>query len=292
LKSEPSYNDNSFEKWLKHHTDDFVLYPKKKVWYSIYNNIHPARKWPSIGTSIILLACLFWLGATNTGNVKKATYSISVETNQMSSILLADKKIEIKVLRIQNKATGKEEKKYIKINTFKAKSFLLKSHLTTAIKQPDIIIFIEKKFHSDFIDQMQNVKTASPIPNQDMFEIEPIHLNDSTTSHLLENNLKRELKDITSASIKNDLTIDIKKEAIPNPEENKSVSKNHSKKTLRPKQIQFYFTPNVSYRTLRLNEKIVNESAVLKNMINQSPSAGIEMGLTTKSSIFKKISII
>jgi hypothetical protein len=136
---------------------------------------------------------------------------------------------------------------------------------------------------------MQNVKTVPPIINQDMVEIEPIHLNDSTTSHLIENNLKRELKDITSASIKNDLTIEIKKEAIANPEENKSVSKKHSKKTLRPKQIQFYFTPNVSYRTLRLNEKMMNESVVLKNMINQSPSAGIEMGLMTKASIFKNL---
>jgi hypothetical protein len=61
-------NDNHFEKLLKEKTDEFVLYPSKKVWYSIYNNMHPSKKWPSITICLVLLTALFLMGNLHTNN--------------------------------------------------------------------------------------------------------------------------------------------------------------------------------------------------------------------------------
>ena len=56
----------SFEDFIKQQSDDFRMYPSKRVWYSLYNNLHPGRKWPSISMCIVLLTTLFLVGYLNT----------------------------------------------------------------------------------------------------------------------------------------------------------------------------------------------------------------------------------
>jgi hypothetical protein len=78
---------DNFELLLKERSDEFRMYPTKRVWYSIYNNIHPGRKWPSIAMSITLIAILLFVGYLNTNN--KNTYvafSDSFQTNQAPSV--------------------------------------------------------------------------------------------------------------------------------------------------------------------------------------------------------------
>lgn len=57
-----------FERLLKDRSDEFKMYPEKRVWHSIYNNIQPGRKWPSVAMSITLIATLLIAGYLNTGN--------------------------------------------------------------------------------------------------------------------------------------------------------------------------------------------------------------------------------
>ena len=59
------YNDN-LEQFLKETTDDFRMYPSRKVWHSIYNDIHPARKWPSLAVLLLLISSLMFIGVNNT----------------------------------------------------------------------------------------------------------------------------------------------------------------------------------------------------------------------------------
>lgn len=59
---------DNFERLLKEKSDEFKMYPAKRVWYSIYNNIHPGRKWPSVAMSITLIAILLLVGYLNTNN--------------------------------------------------------------------------------------------------------------------------------------------------------------------------------------------------------------------------------
>ena len=61
------YTDD-FERLIKEMSDEFRMYPSKRIWNSIYNNIHPQRKWPSIGMSISLIFTLILVGHLNTSN--------------------------------------------------------------------------------------------------------------------------------------------------------------------------------------------------------------------------------
>ena len=65
---ERKFNTDDFERLLKEMSDEFRMYPSKRIWNSIYNNIHPQRKWPSIGMSISLIFTLILVGHLNTSN--------------------------------------------------------------------------------------------------------------------------------------------------------------------------------------------------------------------------------
>ena len=61
------YTDN-LERLLKEKSDEFRMYPSKRVWHSIYNDLHPGRKWPSIAMSMVLVIALLLIGSLNTND--------------------------------------------------------------------------------------------------------------------------------------------------------------------------------------------------------------------------------
>jgi len=93
------FND-SFERMLREKADEFKMYPSARVWHSIYNNMHPGRRWPSMAMSIVLIAVLLLVGYTNSERIipKKAVTASVTEvklSNKTEQKLLADNKIVI-----------------------------------------------------------------------------------------------------------------------------------------------------------------------------------------------------
>jgi hypothetical protein len=74
------YNDD-FEQLLKEKSDEFRMYPSKRVWHSIYNDLHPGRKWPSVAVSMLLITALFMAGYWNSNSDK----TVSVTTVQKNT---------------------------------------------------------------------------------------------------------------------------------------------------------------------------------------------------------------
>jgi hypothetical protein len=58
------------ERFLKEKSDEFKMYPSRRVWHSIYNNLHPARKWPSVAVLLALFYSLILIGYINSGTTK------------------------------------------------------------------------------------------------------------------------------------------------------------------------------------------------------------------------------
>lgn len=56
---------DGFENYLKDSVDNFRMYPSKKVWNSIYNNMHPGRRWPSLTVILLLIFSLVYIGITH-----------------------------------------------------------------------------------------------------------------------------------------------------------------------------------------------------------------------------------
>ncbi len=67
------YNIENFERFLREKTDEFRMYPSKRVWYSIYNNMHPGNRLPSVSMSVILIGFLFLIGYLNTTDATKGS---------------------------------------------------------------------------------------------------------------------------------------------------------------------------------------------------------------------------
>lgn len=65
---ERDFYTDEFEQLIKEKSDQFRMYPSKRVWHSIYNNLHPSRRWPSFAISILFLTSLPLIGYLNTGN--------------------------------------------------------------------------------------------------------------------------------------------------------------------------------------------------------------------------------
>lgn len=65
---ERNLHNDDFERLLREKSDEFRMYPSKRIWHSIYNNIHPGRKWPSVAMSITLISVLLIMGYLNTRN--------------------------------------------------------------------------------------------------------------------------------------------------------------------------------------------------------------------------------
>ncbi len=66
------YTDNDFEHFLKDATDNFRMYPSKKVWHSIYNDLHPSRKWPSLAVCLLLVAAILFVGVSNNNSINQS----------------------------------------------------------------------------------------------------------------------------------------------------------------------------------------------------------------------------
>ena len=77
---------DDFERLLKDRSDEFKLYPTKRVWHSIYNNIHPGKKWPSIAMCITLISILMMVGFLNTSNTTTTAPIAGVTANQTITI--------------------------------------------------------------------------------------------------------------------------------------------------------------------------------------------------------------
>ncbi len=74
---EQEFYRDEFEQLLKDTTDDFKMYPSRKVWHSIYNDLHPDRKWPSMAVCLLLLTGIMYVGVSNNNAINNETRKIN-----------------------------------------------------------------------------------------------------------------------------------------------------------------------------------------------------------------------
>lgn len=63
-----NYETDDFERTLKEHADRFILIPSERVWNSIYNDLHPGSRWPSLTAGLFMLLLLIWVGNMSRSN--------------------------------------------------------------------------------------------------------------------------------------------------------------------------------------------------------------------------------
>lgn len=88
---ERNFYTDEFELLIKEKADQFRMYPSKRVWHSIYNNLHPSRKWPSFAIFILFLTSLLSIGYLNTSD--NSSRNAKLAGNGASSTTLSDNSI-------------------------------------------------------------------------------------------------------------------------------------------------------------------------------------------------------
>ncbi|MGB5006128.1 MAG: outer membrane beta-barrel protein [Ferruginibacter sp.] len=102
---EKEYYTGEFEQFVKERADQFSMYPSKRVWHSIYNNLHPSRRWPSVFMSLFLVSSLMLIGYLHTGE-----NSISPQINNHAPVNKTEE-IQITQTESNNKAIASVPKK-------------------------------------------------------------------------------------------------------------------------------------------------------------------------------------
>lgn len=86
---ENNFNTDNFEHLLRETTDDFRMYPSKRVWHGIYNDLHPAKRWPSFAILLLLITSITYIGVTNPDKGGQGPKLVSTDPNQAPSQLSA-----------------------------------------------------------------------------------------------------------------------------------------------------------------------------------------------------------
>jgi hypothetical protein len=88
---EDNNNKYDFEQFLRNSVDDFKMIPSRKIWYGIYNNMHPDRKWPSIAVCLVILSAIMFVGVANNNAISNATRRNTTENLLANNIAEAIK---------------------------------------------------------------------------------------------------------------------------------------------------------------------------------------------------------
>lgn len=68
MENEQNHTDD-FASFLQDATSDFKMYPSRRVWHSLYNNLHPSSRWPSVAVLLLLTTCIMYLGVSNNNDI-------------------------------------------------------------------------------------------------------------------------------------------------------------------------------------------------------------------------------
>jgi hypothetical protein len=189
-----------FEQFLRDSVEDFRMTPARKIWYGIYNQMHPAKKWPSLAISLVILTAIIFVGISNNNKInnsskKMAASYVNVVSSNTENIVatnntntpLPQRKVSIN--NILNKSidniavtnasvlakaeTSTSESNYSKgnINTKKVAS---KTNTTVAVAIADNVLentnyttnpttAIEKNNDKIIVAQKDNIETANSL---------------------------------------------------------------------------------------------------------------------------------
>jgi len=198
------YTDD-FERLLKEMSDEFKMYPSKRIWNSIYNNIHPQRKWPSICMSISLIFTLILLGHLNTPNPAFDSRLASIQPVYSNSILsnpiifsskLMDKSIGDNQTAILN-GNDLGTNQLINSNNINSKqSFTRQQNISTNKKLSN------KVNESDILNNHQaisQIQSSSSIDHQDLNKL--IKSSNNSTKNSIELIAEKNLTEIALEQI-------------------------------------------------------------------------------------------
>ena len=318
------YNDN-FEQLLKESADNFRMYPSRRVWRSIYNDLHPSRKWPSLAIWLLFISSAVYIGLSNRNH--------QPQFNAVTGSLIGAAQREPKAISTFNNSTSKGND-LVKTNRAKKQDILhnfgdktspadidtrtnpLNNMSTDQTLQSAKIIAFYKNILDDKRSSIanendpamsENVAKNSFIPdskNHDLNSTDPdavneLNKNKTITGSDPAGSKEASTRNKTALERSNINTNDFDKEWIEDFAFHNKPSDSKWKSRV---SYQFYATPSIGYRTMTKNTSFtpaVSPSLVVtsnieqdyNSAVSQAAAVNMELGGDLLYSISKKLNI-
>lgn len=304
------YRDD-FELFLRDNTDDFKMYPSRKVWYSLYNNLHPDRKWPSLAVCLLLITAILYLGISNNNSINAKNKGLAVtaaESVANTSTNIAPNKMKpVKVLVNQSDAYTAEAKQNLALADNHSNSNVA---IQSTTSKPSLL---------SRNDNGTYVTTSSIAENESSVEPNVIYKEPVTVISIVENrnnntNLASETNEVKPADVSSLTTTptiarpiaagsltDFMQQDREWIEDFAFYNKRRSKESrLYGWSSQFYVTPSIGYRVLFKNKSFRSaaQNALIANANrnnsalaepNEQGALSIEAGASLMKTISKRI---
>lgn len=253
------YTD-SFERLLREKSDEFRMYPASRVWHSIYNNIYPGRRWPSVIMAIVLLSTLPLIGFLNTKDHSSLTQKNATGNAFIAKAIVPPFKIAGPAIaaRINNKAVAY------------AGSVVMNNKILIAQNIPHLSITHEMKgFHVNAFFDKKN------------FTVLP-------AKYILTNNTSPAISDQSQSNItdKND-----------NPSGKDGLNANTISTDKQPAQrwtdklaLQIYASPSIVYGIVA-GPQLNSSSAASQDINSINQNIGLEAGTAMQYSLSKALKV-
>jgi len=260
-------NDREFEQFLKENTDNHRLYPADSVWESIHARLHPKKRWPL--TALLLLAfttgSITWFGPGE---------------RSIESVRRTDKVEAAASIAKQSDAPDF------------ASDFT--QELTSSEAETEVATLAKTDAFSVAPTEVPN--ESSPIPAS---QIEPAIT--AIEAPAKTNNEGTAIAE-TAASVS---TTAITPNEPSYPLSIESVTNSYQRQKHSPRfRWQLHFTPTVSYRSLKEDQKFIAQARMnlsaaplaatteLSNVINHRPDLGMQLGLLGTYPLGKRLDLI
>lgn len=256
-----NYRDG-FELFLKESADDFKMVPSRKVWYSLYNNLHPDRKWPSMAVCLLILTAVLYIGIANNNSLSNNAKKIYSEN---FSNTLAEKNIQTKLLFSLKDYTktisNKQQQSFITINKIEnnvAEKSMVFSNVEsikaadeeTAAKQVETINtdkYLDDRLKIKNVSKSNIQKAAIPANTlADENKIYQVVLNNAVIGNSQENDVAVVNEENTATLFEKDILLNIEKSW---KEDYAFRNKPALNKFKQNSTFSYYITPSVGYRS-------------------------------------------
>jgi hypothetical protein len=281
-------NNNNFERYIKEQTDDFKMIPSKRVWHSLYNGMHPSRRWPSFLMFFILTTGVLYIGKENTSipnntSSDEQTSFASAKTNKKNNKKNKQKKSAFTELL-------NDENFYL--NDWSMNDYDITPYSNTIVTEPTNTV----ENNNAVTSKTEKAKEAG---SEKIIDI------------LVDDNTIDESNTESKSNAETDIT---KKEEKLKTEKNKIVITDTKNKTevtaFKNKKgkkdattIEFYATPSIGFRKLNIDNAISTNSFAGPSNSNQSsananesfmkhkPALNLEAGFNFAFAATKKLSV-
>lgn len=314
---ENSYNNRDFEHFVKQNADQYRMFPSEKVWKNIHYNLHQRNRWYGLGIALLLLttASVTWVMLIP-ANKKQLADRLPVAS---SNIRIPEAAVEAVAPIITPAKPDKSKTQQQQVEKdLKTRNLFM----TDMSDQPDEVrIEIAKQLappaisltkplftFNTYLPEAQKLPASLPVENKiaitQQQNIEPALVISEIQPTIVSEPIPAEIVNAEASQKEKNTQAEINVNRDMYPMTIESVLNYYSRKKSKL-TFQAYFTPTVSYRSLKEDNQFLSETqsrsiqsnsmvriSDVENIVTHKPDYGLQLGINAGYELSPRVTFI